>query len=212
MIRPVSIIAYFLIPGSVLVTTDCCDKTPRPRLLIEKHLCDLVLASYAHHGREITTAGMVLEQELRAHISVHKHEVERINWELCELLKAQSPPTVTYLLQLGHTSQPKYLNIWTCGELSFKPPQVCFCYKNKGKYFQEKFVQFHEIMRNVNHIGKGGVVSPGDWISHHSNLSHQMDAYSVPGTATHFVYSCYSFFNVNPDKTQLFSEWLDSNL
>lgn len=62
-----------------------------------------------------------MEQQLRT----HKHKAKRANWECSEALKPQSPPSVTYFLQQGHTPRPcqpapptgkQVLKEWTCGE------------------------------------------------------------------------------------------------
>lgn len=57
-----------------------------------------------HHGGKDGSrqAGMVLEQKLRAHISINKQQTERANWNWCGLVRHQILPPMAHLLQQGH--------------------------------------------------------------------------------------------------------------
>lgn len=106
-----------------LLVVFCCNKTLRPGQLIKNVYLELIVSEGENHvrgpgaGRQ---AAMVLEQQPREYISIHKHEVRGANWDGCGLIETPKPtlgdnahvPTKPHLLILPkqfHQLGPKHM-------------------------------------------------------------------------------------------------------
>lgn len=83
-----------------------CDETPSPRQLIKPSTS---FEAHSSKGLEFMTiaVGSVAagkQRWLRAHTSIQEHEAEKASQKWHGLLKHQSSPPETHLLQQGHTS------------------------------------------------------------------------------------------------------------
>lgn len=74
-------------------------------LLEKRELCVLMVPEGGKPVRELRQqAAGTSEEQLRVHVSDHRQEAKRVNWDGKRLLKAKNQPCSDRLLQQGHTS------------------------------------------------------------------------------------------------------------